>query len=64
LGVGDWRLGFGPNPQSPIPNPQSPIPNPQFIYKMFFSFYLDIINNIIIILIKYFMKCKIYINAL
>jgi len=27
LGIGDWRLGPIPNPQSPIPNPQSPIPN-------------------------------------
>jgi len=26
---GDWGLGNGPTPQSPIPNPQSPIPNPQ-----------------------------------
>jgi len=26
-GFGDWGLGIGPNPQSPIPNPQSPIPN-------------------------------------
>jgi len=25
-GMGDWGLGIGPNPQSPIPNPQSPIP--------------------------------------
>ena len=24
LGNGDWGLGIGPNPQSPIPNPQSP----------------------------------------
>jgi len=24
LGIGDWGLGIGPNPQSPIP--QSPIP--------------------------------------
>jgi len=24
--MGDWELGMGPNPQSPIPNPQSPIP--------------------------------------
>jgi len=23
-GIGDWGLGIGPNPQSPIPNPQSP----------------------------------------
>jgi len=26
LGIEDWGLGIGPNPQSPIPNPQSPIP--------------------------------------
>ena len=26
MGIGDWRLGPIPNPQSPIPNPQSPIP--------------------------------------
>ena len=26
MGIGDWGLGNGPNPQSPIPNPQSPIP--------------------------------------
>ena len=26
LGIGDWGLGIGPNPQSPIPNPQFPIP--------------------------------------
>jgi len=26
LGIGDWGLGIGPNPQSPIPNHQSPIP--------------------------------------
>ena len=25
LGIGDWGLGIGPNPQSPIPNPQSPV---------------------------------------
>ena len=25
--IGDWGLGIGPNPQSPIP--KSPIPNPQ-----------------------------------
>jgi len=22
MGIGDWVLGIGPNPQSPIPNPQ------------------------------------------
>jgi len=31
MGIGDWGLGIGPNPQSPIPNPQSPIPNPHII---------------------------------
>ena len=24
IGNGDWGLGIGPKPQSPIPNPQSP----------------------------------------
>jgi len=24
LGIGDWGLEIGPNPQTPIPNPQSP----------------------------------------
>jgi len=24
VGIGDWGLGIGPNPQSPIPNPHSP----------------------------------------
>ena len=32
MGIGDWGLGIGPNPQSP--NPQSPIPNPQSPIKM------------------------------
>jgi len=27
VGIGDWRLGPNPNPQSPIPNPQSPNKN-------------------------------------
>jgi len=22
MGIGDWGLGIGPNPQSPFPNPQ------------------------------------------
>jgi len=34
MGIGDWGLQIGPNPQSPIPNPQSPIPNPQKIYLL------------------------------
>jgi len=39
LEIGDWGLGIGPNPQSPIPNPQSPIPKN--------SDYFKYINNII-----------------
>jgi len=31
MGIGDWGLGIGPNPQSPIPNPQFIIMN--FILK-------------------------------
>jgi len=36
MGIGDWGLGIGPNPQSPIPNPQSPIPNPHISKKILF----------------------------
>jgi hypothetical protein len=43
MGIGDWGLGIGPNPQSPIPNPQSPIPNPHLRIN---KFILNLINNI------------------
>jgi len=33
--MGDWGLGIGDRPQSPIPNPQSPIPNPQITSVIF-----------------------------
>jgi len=41
MGIGDWGLGIGPNPQSPIPNPQSPIPNKvlEFIGIRFLLYY-------------------------
>ena len=44
MGIGDWGLGIGPNPQSPIPNPQSPIPipNPQLINNNFKQYYYKI----------------------
>jgi hypothetical protein len=45
LGIGDWGLGIGPNPQSPIPNPQSP--NPQSPYEL--KKMKNIKNNFIII---------------
>ena len=35
MGSGDWGLGIGPNPQSPIPNPQSPIPKIKFKKKRY-----------------------------
>ena len=38
IGDGDWGLGIGPNPQSPIPNPQSPIPMKG--HKSIFNLYL------------------------
>jgi len=55
LGIGDWGLGIGPNPQSPIPNPQSPIPNPHYIYKE--NFIQKNYNNINIT-IKKKIKCQ------
>jgi hypothetical protein len=42
LGIGDWGLGIGPNPQSPIPNPQSPIPIPIEKYKNKIKYTLNI----------------------
>ena len=58
MGIGDWGLGIGPNPQSPIPNPQPPIPlilykqliifkqrfNIYFINQIFIKFIIIIIN--------------------
>jgi len=40
LVFGDWELGIGPNPQSPIPNPQSPIPKESFIFYLYLNIYL------------------------
>ena len=37
MGIGDWGLGMGPNPQSPIPNPQSPI----FMVSKKINFFLN-----------------------
>jgi hypothetical protein len=48
LGIGDWGLGIGPNPQSPIPNPQSPIPILLEIKRYIFIFYIIINKNIIL----------------
>jgi len=45
MGIGDWGLGIGPNPQSPIPNPQSPIPYIKF--NIFLKNIFKYINEII-----------------
>jgi len=42
LGIGDWGLGIGPNPQSPIPNPH-------LHYKVNFIINIAIKNYIIIL---------------
>jgi hypothetical protein len=47
VGIGDWGLGIGPNPQSPIPNPQSPIPNYLVeVYKKIKILIIKILNNL------------------
>ena len=56
---GDWGLGIGPNPQSPIPNPQSPIPNPQlnlFREKPYNIFFLFKNLNIFLKLFKFILN--------
>jgi hypothetical protein len=45
MGIGDWGLGIGPNPQSPIPNPQSPIPIKNHYLKKFLSINIFINKN-------------------
>jgi len=52
LGIGDWGLGIGPNPQSPIPNPQSPIP----ISFLFIAIYKQFIYKIKLIKNNYYLK--------
>jgi len=45
--MGDWGLGIGPNPQSPIPNPQSPIIKVTVFLN--FIFIILYVRNIILI---------------
>jgi hypothetical protein len=47
MGIGDWGLGIGPNPQSPIPNPQSPIPIKNLIFLKKLNKYNYLINFLI-----------------
>jgi len=44
MGIGDWGLGIGPNPQSPIPNNQTPIKQ----LKLYYTLYNLININLII----------------
>jgi len=41
-GIGDWGLGIGPNPQSPIPNPQSPIPKKILSIIIYFNIHVNL----------------------
>jgi hypothetical protein len=62
LGIGDWGLGIGPNPQSPIPNPQSPIPllkNYKIKYEL-----QNLINKIFLIISLVFKERKQKLNIL
>jgi len=43
MGIGDWGLGIGPNPQSPIPNPQSPIPISK---RKLYLYYLTLLKKL------------------
>jgi hypothetical protein len=47
LGIGDWGLGIGPNPQSPIPNPQFLQKNNLKIFNYFpiFQKLIDLKNS-------------------
>ena len=58
MGIGDWGLGIGPNPQSPIANPQSPIPNPHshFVIVLYKIYYETKIKNKIKKINKIFKK--------
>ena len=48
ISYGNWGLGIGPNPQSPIPNPQSPIPINYSYYKfnLFHKSYIKLNNKL------------------
>jgi len=60
LGIGDWGLGIGDWGLGPIPNPQSPIPNPQSPIPMYYCY----INNIVQLIINFYILKKIKINQL
>jgi len=48
LGIGDWGLGIGPNPQSPIPNPQKLLINSYYgVDNIIINTLIILINSII-----------------
>ena len=54
MGIGDWGLGIGPNPQSPIPNPQI-VEIFKFKYLLYVSSIKDNkIHNLFFLLINIF----------
>jgi hypothetical protein len=57
LGIGDWGLGIGPNPQSPIP---IFIKVYFFAYKKYFEIMLICIFNKIIVKIFKNLKLNVY----
>ena len=63
MGIGDWGLGIGPNPQSPIPNPQSPIPIPILNERKYLIIYFNLNTNSFLIDYKNVLICK-YIKLL
>jgi hypothetical protein len=51
MGIGDWGLGIGPNPQSPIPNPQLIFKSYRNSNYLFFNFQHYLIKPGLIFLI-------------
>ena len=48
MGIGDWGLGIGPNPQSPIPNPHFYLLLNRYIIYLKYKNLIKIINNLFI----------------
>jgi len=56
MGIGDWGLGIGPNPQSPIPKLNNK-------YICLFSKYKNLIIIIIIVLFLYLYLFSLFIEC-
>jgi len=68
MGIGDWGLGIGPNPQSPIPNPQftyfsiKTMSKINIYIKTFITYKTYYINILINIIIYYLKLIILYLN--